>query len=84
MHRAGPRGAGPQWRINGLERPRPLQNARYPLEVLAGAISWGFKSPSPHHNFNNLRPSSKSRCISSVVTDAALKDRGPKFTTVPL
>jgi hypothetical protein len=51
MHRAGPRGAGPQWRIKALERPRPLQNARFQLEVLAGAISWGFKSPSPHHRF---------------------------------
>ena len=24
------------------------------LEVLAGAISWGFKSPSPHHILNGL------------------------------
>ncbi len=24
-----------------------------PLEVLAGAISWGFKSPSPHHIFKS-------------------------------
>jgi len=26
----------------------PDETARNPLEVLAGAISWGFKSPSPH------------------------------------
>jgi hypothetical protein len=32
-----------------FSRYRPLQNTRNTLEVLAGAISWGFKSPSPHH-----------------------------------
>ncbi len=25
------------------------------LEVLAGAISWGFKSPSPHHDLKKLK-----------------------------
>jgi hypothetical protein len=33
-------------------RSRPLPNALNPLEVLAGAISCGFKSRSPHHILN--------------------------------
>ena len=43
-----PQGTGPQRRINSLERCRPLQTTPNQLEVLAGAIPWGFKSPSPH------------------------------------
>src|ERR1017187_134957 len=38
-----------------FSRYRPLQNTRNTLEVLAGAISWGFKSPSPHHIINRLQ-----------------------------
>ena len=30
------------------------ENPPVQLEVLAGAISWGFKSPSPHHILNEL------------------------------
>ena len=51
----GPLGNGHHRRINGLRRVELLPTARNALEVLAGAISWGFKSPSPHHI--------KSRCI---------------------
>ena len=54
---SGPYASGrsrPLWngrsrRIKHLARSGPLRNARNALEVLAGAISWGFKSPSPHH-----------------------------------
>jgi hypothetical protein len=43
-----------------FSRSRPLQNTRNALAVLAGAIPWEFKSPSPHHKmsfgFISLRP----------------------------
>jgi hypothetical protein len=47
--RTGPLGAGLERRINNLKRGRPLQTNQNQLEVLAGAIPWGFKSLSPHH-----------------------------------
>jgi len=34
-------------------RDTPGNRVKY-LEVLAGAISWGFKSPSPHHRISSL------------------------------
>jgi len=37
--------------LNDLRRREPQQNSVKCFEVLAGAISWGFKSPSPHHRF---------------------------------
>ena len=47
-------------RINEMRfEGTPRNRVKY-LEVLAGAISWGFKSPSPHHKmsfgFISLRP----------------------------
>jgi hypothetical protein len=53
-HRKGPRGNGPSRQINKLAHHGPLQKSPNPVEVLAGAISWGFKSPSPHHILNGL------------------------------
>ena len=43
--RMGPLGNGPTWNINSLRRLGSLSPAGNLLEVLAGAISWGFKSP---------------------------------------
>jgi hypothetical protein len=43
-----PLGNGPTRNIINLGRSGTPRNARNQLEVLAGAISWGFKSPSPH------------------------------------
>ena len=42
---------GPERKIRNLASSGTPQNARNQLEVLAGAISWGFKSPSPNHRF---------------------------------
>jgi hypothetical protein len=50
----GPRGNGPAREINDLWGCGTSQNAQNQLEVLAGATSWGFKSPSPHHILNDL------------------------------
>ena len=59
--RRGPQGNGLQRKISHLELSGARQHARNQLEVLAGAISWGFKSPSPHHilsfAYNNLQAS---------------------------
>jgi hypothetical protein len=48
--RCGPRGNGPQHEITNLARSGTPRDAQDQLEVLAGAISWGFKSPlsAPH------------------------------------
>jgi hypothetical protein len=35
--------------FNSLQRGELPRNPVKCFEVLAGAISWGFKSPSPHH-----------------------------------
>jgi hypothetical protein len=61
---------GPQPGINRLAFTGPLQNNRNALEVLAGAISWRFKSPL-RTIFNNLQALLKSGRASSVVTNAA-------------
>ena len=44
--RMGPRGTGRLRRINALHDGKPLATSANALEVLAGAISWGFKSLS--------------------------------------
>src|SRR4051794_36496732 len=49
LGRPGPLWNGRSRRISNLGPSGPTQPARNQLEVLAGAISWGFKSPSPHH-----------------------------------
>jgi hypothetical protein len=48
LDRWRPHGNGPKHKISDLARLGTRQDARNQLEVLAGAISWGFKSPSPH------------------------------------
>jgi hypothetical protein len=53
--RLGPLGNGHQQGINVLHRLKRLPTAQNALEVLAGAISWGFKSPSPHQILEGLR-----------------------------
>jgi len=50
----GPLGNGPTWKINDLGALGTLPNPGDLLEVLAGAISWGFKSPSSHHILEGL------------------------------
>ena len=40
--------------FNTLPPKETGQNPVKYFEVLAGAISWGFKSPSPHHILNGL------------------------------
>jgi hypothetical protein len=52
--RRGPLGNGLSYEINKLHRSGTLETAAVQLEVVAGAISWGFKSPSPHHILNGL------------------------------
>jgi len=52
--RMRPPGNGPASKISSLRRPETLSSAGNLLEVLAGAISWGFKSPSPHHILSDL------------------------------
>jgi hypothetical protein len=48
-----PRGNGPRRQINDFGRWRALRTVSNPLEVLAGAISWRFKSSRPHHLLRN-------------------------------
>ena len=50
----GPLGNGRRRKTNGLHRLEPLLTDQNELEVLAGAISWGFKSPSPHPILKDL------------------------------
>jgi hypothetical protein len=41
-------------KISDLHLGGTPRNRRFWVEVLAGAISWGFKSPSPHHILKEL------------------------------
>jgi hypothetical protein len=41
-------------RFSSRHSPRPNAKPDLRLEVLAGAISWGFKSPSPHQILKGL------------------------------
>ena len=52
--RRGPLRTGPSRQINSLGRSGPPRNVLGALEVLAGAISWGFKSPSSAPNFKRF------------------------------
>ena len=47
--RPGPPDTGPSRKIKSLDALACLGRLIIQLEVLAGAIPWGFKSPSPHH-----------------------------------
>lgn len=52
-----------------FSRSRPLQNTRNALAVLAGAIPWGFKSPSPHHIFTNLAATDRNWPVAVLFLD---------------
>jgi len=69
-YRQGPRRTGLIRRINDLRINRLAGTREKPLEVLAGAISWGFKSPSPHHFQNKgFRWSSATRTFNIAEVD---------------
>jgi hypothetical protein len=58
--RQGPPRTGPSRQINNLGGAGPSRTASNQLEVLAGAISWGFKSPSPHQILKDLPITSRT------------------------
>ena len=53
--RVGPRGNGPFRPISGLGRCGPPRTARNPLQVLALAREWRFKSSHPHQIKQSVR-----------------------------